>query len=306
LKDDELIKKPGRVLDQLELLGTWQNCIYLLKGKKAMIVGGGMSWIAPDLERQFAAIDYDHSRIRYLFITHSHFDHCGAVPYLKKKFPEIKILASAFSQRVFSLKKAVQFIAAMNERMIEKAGLSEEDKRLSPQFDGIQIDQVVEDQDYLDLGDGIKVRFLEVPGHTQCSVAAYVPSLKLLFPSDSAAFPQYDGSGITHPSPQYDFRLYQESLKKLSALEVETLAFEHHGFLRGAEARQFLTRAIEKAEEDKEFIVARARNQEDFEEVAQKFAGEFREQARLPFLPAEIQKSVAETVVRKILQGSAE
>jgi glyoxylase-like metal-dependent hydrolase (beta-lactamase superfamily II) len=301
-----LIKKPGRVLDRLELLGTWQNCIYLLKGKEAMIVGGGMSWIAPDLEKQFTAIDFDFSRIRYLFITHSHFDHCGAVPYLKKKFPQIKILASAFAQRVFSLKKAVQFIAAMNERMIEKAGLSGEDKRLNLQFDGIQIDQVVEDQKTLDLGDGVEVRFLDVPGHTQCSLAAYVPSLKLLFPSDSAAFPQYDGSGIAPPSPQYDFRLYQDSLKKMAALDVETLAFEHHGFLRGAEARQFLIRAIEKAEEDKKFIVAKVQNRESLEEMAQKLAGDFWEQTRLPFLPPEIRKSVAETVVRKILQGSAE
>ena len=293
-------------MDRLELLGTWQNSIYLLEGKETLIVGGGMSWIIPDLERQFAAIDLDLSRIRYLFITHSHFDHCGAVPYLKRKFPRIKILASAFAQRVFSLKKAVQFIGAMNERMIEKAGLSEEDKRLDLQFDGIEVDQVVKDQEILDLGDGVEVRFLEVPGHTQCSVAAYVPSLKLLFPSDSAAFPQHDGSGIVHPSPQYDFRRYQESLKKLSALDVETLAFEHHGFLRGAEARQFLIRAIEKAEEEKKFIVAKVQNQESFDEVVQKFAGEFREQARLPFLPPEIQKSVAETVVRKILQGSGE
>jgi len=301
-----LIKDPGRVLDRLELLGTWQSCIYLLKGKEAMIVGGGMSWIAPDLEKQFAAIDFDFSRIRYLFITHSHFDHCGAVPYLKKKFPQIKILASGFAQRVFSLKKAVQFIAAMNERMIEETGLSEEDKRLDLQFEGIQVDQVVGDGDTLDLGEGIEVRFLEVPGHTQCSVAAYVPSLKLLFPSDSAAFPRYDGSGNAPSSPQFDFGLYRESLKKLSALDVETLAFEHHGFLRGAEARQFLIRAGEKAEEDKKFIVAKVRNQEGFEEMAQKLAGDFWEQTRLPFLPPEIRKSVAETVVRKIIQGSAE
>jgi 2-aminobenzoylacetyl-CoA thioesterase len=301
-----VIKEPGRVMDRLELLGTWQNCIYLLEGKETLIVGGGMNWIAPDLERQFAAVDLDLSRVRYLFITHSHFDHCGAVPYLKRKFPEIRILASAFAQRVFSLKKAVQFIAAMNERMIEKAGLSDEDKRLDLQFDGIRVDQVVKDQEILDLGDGVEVRFLEVPGHTQCSLAAYVPSLKLLFPSDSAAFPQHDGSGIVHPSPQYDFRLYQESLKKLSALDVETLAFEHHGFLRGAEARQFLIRAVEKAEEDKKFIAAKVQNQESFDEVVQKFSGEFREQARLPFLPPEIQKSVAETVVRKILQGGGE
>jgi glyoxylase-like metal-dependent hydrolase (beta-lactamase superfamily II) len=268
-----------------------------------MIVGGGMSWIAPDLEKQFAAMDFDFSRIRYLLITHSHFDHCGAIPYLKRKFPQAKILASAYAQRVFSLKKAVQFIAAMNERAIEKTGFGKEAERLALGFDGIQVDQAIAEQDLIDLGDGIAVRILETPGHTQCSLAAYVPFLKILFPSDAAAFPTFDGKGVAHPSPQYDFRRYLESLKKMSALEVEILAFEHHGFLRGAGARQFLIQALEVAEEDRKFITENVRSPEDFETVVQKLAGDFLEQTRLPFMPPEIQKGVAATVVRKILDA---
>jgi glyoxylase-like metal-dependent hydrolase (beta-lactamase superfamily II) len=271
-----------------------------------MIVGGGMSWVAPALEKQFAAMDFDFSRIRYLVITHSHFDHCGAVPYLKRKFPQAKILASAYAQRVFSLKKAVQFIAAMNDRMLEKTHADEEAGRLNLKFDGIQVDQTISDQDIVDLGNGITVRFLETPGHTQCSLAAYVPSVKILFPSDAAAFPTFDGKSAAHPSPQYDFRLYQESLKKLTALEVEILAFEHHGFLRGAEARQFLIQATKQAEENRKFITENVRRPEDFEPVVQKLAGDFLEQTRFPFLPSAIQKSVAATVVRKFLEANRE
>jgi glyoxylase-like metal-dependent hydrolase (beta-lactamase superfamily II) len=300
------IRKTGRIVDQLDLLGAWPNCLYLLKGKDAMIVGGGMSWVAPALEKQFAAMDFDFSRIRYLVITHSHFDHCGAVPYLKRKFPQAKILASAYAQRVFSLKKAVQFIAAMNDRMLEKTHADEEAGRLNLKFDGIQVDQTISDQDIVDLGNGITVRFLETPGHTQCSLAAYVPSVKILFPSDAAAFPSFDGKGAAHPSPQYDFRLYLGSLKKLAALEVEILAFEHHGFLRGAEARQFLIQATGQAEEKRKFITENIRRPEDFEPVVQKLAGDFLEQTRFLFLPPEIQKSVAATVVRKILEANRE
>jgi 2-aminobenzoylacetyl-CoA thioesterase len=301
-----LIKGPKKILDPLEFLGTWPNCIYLLKGKEAMIVGGGMSWMAPDLEKQFAGMDFDLSNIRYLVITHSHFDHCGAVPYLKRKIPQIKILSSAYAKRVFSVKKAVQFIAAMNEKMVVKAGLSEKAKALNLQFDGIQVDQVVTEQDILNLGKSVEVRFLETPGHTQCSLAVYVPGLKILFPSDAAAFPTHDGSGIAHPSPQYDFRLYQESVQKLASLDVEILAFEHHGVLMGADAKQFLLRTIGKAEEDKKFILEKVQNQENMEEVVEKLSRDFMEQTRFPFLPPEIQRSVTETVVRKILEGKAE
>ena len=295
---------PCDISESLQLLGAWPNCLYLLKGEEAMIIGGGMSWIAPALENQFAAMDFDFSRIRYLVITHSHFDHCGAVPYLKRKFPQVKILASAYAQRVFSLKKAVQFIAAMNDRMLEISGAEREAGRLNLKFEGIQVDQTIVEGDLIDLGNGITVRFLETPGHTQCSLAASVPYLKILFPSDAAAFPTFDGKGLAHPSPQYDFRLFRESLKKLSALEVEILAFEHHGFLRGAEARQFLVRAMEKTEEDRKFITEKVQSPEGFETVVQKLAGDFLEQTRLPFLPPDIQKDVAATVVRKILEAN--
>ena len=271
-----------------------------------MIVGGGMSWIAPALEKQFAAMAFDFSRIRYLVITHSHFDHCGAVPYLKRKFPQAEILASAYAQRVFSLKKAVQFIAAMNDRMLEISGARKEAESLNLKIDELQVEQTVSDQDTVDLGKGITVRFLETPGHTRCSLSAYVPSLKILFPSDAAAFPTFAGTGAAHPSPQYDFRLYQESLKKLAALDVEILAFEHHGFLRGVEAKQFLARAGERTEEDRKFVTENVRGPEDFDRVAQKLAEEFLEQTRFLFLPPDIQKSVAGTVVRKILETKRE
>ena len=85
------IKEPGKITDRIDFLGTHQICLYLIKGKEYMIVGGGMSYIAPSLEKQFSAMAVDLSKIKYLVIPHSHFDHCGAVPYLKRKlkFPKM-------------------------------------------------------------------------------------------------------------------------------------------------------------------------------------------------------------------------
>lgn len=299
-------KPPCEVLDSLELLGAWPNCLYLLKGEEAMIVGGGMSWIAPALERQFAAMDFDLSRVRYLLITHSHFDHCGAGPYLKRKFPQAEILGSAYAQKVFSFGKPVRFIAEMNDRMLEISGAARGPEKLDLKFDGIRLDRLVADRDTMDLGKGITVRFLETPGHTRCSLSAYVPSLKVLFPSDAAAFPKFDGTGAAHPSPQYDFRLYRESLKKLASLDVEILAFEHHGFLRGAEARRFLAQAGERLEETRRRIAESIREPGGFESAVEEFAGEFREQTRFLFLPPEIQRSVAATGIRKIMETQGE
>ena len=79
------IGEPGKVTDRIDFLGTREICLYLLKGKEAMIIGGGMSHIAPSLEKQFSRMDFDTENIKYLAVPHSHLDHCGAVPYLKRK-----------------------------------------------------------------------------------------------------------------------------------------------------------------------------------------------------------------------------
>lgn len=93
---DTWIKEPGKVGDALHFLGAHPICLYLLKGEEAMIIGGGMSWVAPYLEQQLSAIELETENIRYLVVLHSHFDHCGAVPYLKKK-------VSAYAGTCFSI-----------------------------------------------------------------------------------------------------------------------------------------------------------------------------------------------------------
>ena len=63
------IGEPGEVTDRIDFLGTREICLYLLKGKEAMIIGGGMSHIAPYLEKQFPQMDYDTETIVELCLT---------------------------------------------------------------------------------------------------------------------------------------------------------------------------------------------------------------------------------------------
>ncbi len=295
------IKEPGKVTDRLDFLGTTDNCLYMLKGKEAMIIGGGMSWVAPSLEKQFSKMELTSERIRYLVISHSHFDHCGAVPYLKRKFPHTQILASAYSERVFSKEKAVNFIAATNKHMIDRLGLQSEYERLNLRFDGIQVDRVVGENDIIDLGDGVKVHFIEVPGHTQCSIATYVPKLKALFPSDAAPPPTDDADGVFFPGPQYDFGMYKQSLERLASCEIEICAFEHYGAVIGDEARKILQDGLRQTEKFKDLIIELYQRTGDFDQTVKRAAAETMQRNEFDFMDKEVQLTVLTTVIRKIL-----
>jgi len=296
-----LIQEPGKITDRIDFLGTHKNCLYLLKGKEAMIIGGGMSWIAPSLERQFSEMDFDLEKIKYLVIPHSHFDHCGAVPYLKRKFPHIQVVASAYSKEVFSKEKAVSFIANINKEMIEKLCLQNEYDSLDLQFDGIWVDRVAAENDVIDIGDGVEAHFLEVPGHTECSLAIYVPRLKAMFPSDSAPPPTDDGSELSQPSPQYDFSLYLESLRKLATYEVAICGFEHHGVFVGEQAEKVLQQGLEQAEKFKDYVIEQYQQTGDWDKVAQRLAIEAMEKNKPPF-NLELQTLVIKTVIREVVR----
>jgi glyoxylase-like metal-dependent hydrolase (beta-lactamase superfamily II) len=298
------IREPEKVSDRLDFLGARENCLYLLRGRDMMIIGGGMSWIVPSLEIQLSKIDFEPKKLKYLVVSHSHFDHCGAVPYLKRKFPDIQILASAHAEKIFASEKAVNFIAVTNQYAMARLGLQSEYENLGLKFDGIHVDRIITEKDIIDLGDGIDVHFLEVPGHTKCSIAAYVPKLKVLFPADAALPPTDDENAVFFPGPQYHFGLYQQSMARLAGLEVEIVASEHYGVVTGAQARQLLQNGLRQTERFRTHIIEIYQQARDFDKTVQKATAEILSRNEFDFMgmSREIQLMVLNTAIRRILE----
>jgi glyoxylase-like metal-dependent hydrolase (beta-lactamase superfamily II) len=296
------IKQPGKVTERIDFLGTYDMCLYLLKGREAMIIGGGMSYVGPYLEKQLSAVQFDTAKIRYLVIPHSHFDHCGAVPYLKRKLPQLEIVASAYSKEVFSKGKVVNFIAGVNRQMIEKYNLHHEYEELDLRFDGIQIDRVVGDHDIIDLGEGVEAHFIEVPGHSRCCIGTYVPCLEAMFPTDAAPFPMDDEWGLSSPSAQYDFSSYEESLNKLAAHNVGLCAFDHHGVLVGDEAESVLQRGLEEVHKLKTYIVQQYEVTRDPDKIAEQLASQILERSQLQYMSPELMTSITRAMIGSIVR----
>ena len=295
------ISEPGKISDRIDFLGTRKTCLYLLKGREAMLIGGGMSWTAPYLEKQFSAMDYDFHKIKYLVIPHSHFDHCGAVPYLKRKFPWLQVVASAYCKQVLSREKVIKIIADGNDKMIEKLRFQDEYDRLNLKFDNIHVDRVVAEGDIIELGDEIEARFTETPGHTKGSITIYVPNLKALFPSDAAPSPTDNGRELSYPSAQYDFPLYMKSLRKLTTYDVDICGFDHHGVFIGRQAKEILQQGLEQAEEFKSHVMEQYQQTGDLDKMAQKLAAASSVKSKFEFLSLELETAVAKTVISNII-----
>jgi glyoxylase-like metal-dependent hydrolase (beta-lactamase superfamily II) len=238
------IREAGKVCDNLWYLGKEVSGVYLLEGQnESMILSGGMSFIVPDVLRQIEAFDIDETRIRKLLILHAHFDHVGIVPYVKRRYPELEIYASARAWQILEMPKAISTINTYSDLNNEELGFKEVmsayDTKWRDDVSGI----TVAEGDTIDLGN-MKVNILETPGHSSCSISAYVSDIKALFPSDGGGIPY---KNETIPSGNSNYTKFQESLEKLKDLDVDYLCADHFGYIKGDGAGTFISETIEAA-----------------------------------------------------------
>lgn len=238
------ILQSGPISDNLVQLGDKRVCMYLLKGERYLLLGGGMSYVVPTLEEQLDRFGVDRSRIMGLLILHSHFDHSTAAPYFMKAYPEMEIMASAGTKKVMGIEKAVKSIADLDRATRQQFGVDDQYRGISLEFKPPEITRVLRDGDTIDLGGGVGVSILETPGHSKCSIAAYAPGFRYLFPSDGVPLPILkDGKLMLMAND--NIALYLKSLERMIALEVQAVCCEHGGAFHGEDATSFLRQGVE-------------------------------------------------------------
>lgn len=246
-----MISEPGKITPRITLLGAPESCFYHLDGGgESVLIGGAMAYLAPRILPQIEAFAIDVQKITTLIVLHTHFDHCGLVPYLKNLWPWMKVAASTKGRARLSDPRVTESIAGSNRIAIARAGLEQEASRLGFEFKGIEVDRTLKEGDRMACGE-VAIDILEVPGHSSCSIAAYVPEEKALFASDAAGVYYKD---FVFAAGNSDYDLYQKSLHRMATYPVEVVLLEHYGAAVGDEARALLLRAIETAEDTRAAI----------------------------------------------------
>ncbi len=291
------IRKPGKVRDQLWFLGREESGVYLLEGKDgSLILSGGMSYIAPDLLEQFREFKIDETKIKKLLILHSHFDHVGIVPFFKRRYPGMEVYASERAWEILGMEKAVSTINEFSRGVAKKMKKEEVYQLYDLDWRDDVRGKMVREGDQIDLGE-FKVSIIEIPGHSSCCIAAYVPAWKALFPTDGGGIP-FDQTIIT--SGNSNFTKYQESLEKLKPLEVEIYGADHYGYVIGEEARSFISETIEKAKTFRALLEEAYLQTRDVDKAAQKMIDSFYHENPSYFLSTEIYLEVHRQMIRHI------
>ncbi len=291
------IREQGKITEGLWCLGCLESNVYLIQGKKeSMLISGGISYILPDLLRQFEEFNIKEEAITKILILHSHFDHVGIVPFFKRRNPDLEIFASERAWEILRMEKAINTINEFSHNIAKKMGRDELYSKFDLEWRDDITGRSIKEGDEIDLG-SVKIKILEIPGHSSCSIGAYVPSLKALFPTDGGGIP-FDQIIIT--SGNSNFTRYQQSLEKMKDLDVEFYCADHYGYVIGEEAHQFIKKTIEVARHNRSLMEELYRFTRNVELTAEKLVSSFYQDHEDYFLPREISLDVYRQMVRHI------
>ncbi len=229
---------------------------YLLKGDKNVLIDTGILDRVNLLNKFIKEFLNPDEKIDIVLLTHSHYDHCGGIPFLKEMFPDAKIMGSERSKIIFSKKQARDFIKEMNESITKERKYNDYEK--------LTIDRVLKEGDIIESGT-FKIKVFETPGHTRCSLSFYEENNKILFAGDS--------SGILEKNEKIKplffsaYSQYLESMEKIKSFDMNILALPHNTPFKQKEVSEFLNNSYNRAKEIGENIRERLLKGSDENEI---------------------------------------
>ena len=249
-------------------LGTPSYPAYLSMGDSGMIVEGGTGATFPIIVDQVKELGIEPERIKYLTLTHTHPDHIGAVPHLKKLWPHLKVVAGEVAVKLLQKEEVIQeFIKmdrAINENLLVKGDIDWwSDELDNPVF---EVDVVVKEGDRIDLGAGVVWTVYETPGHSPCHLSFHNERDGILIIGDATGIYE-PGKEAFWPNYFQSLEDYCNSIRKLAALPAKIGARSHGGTVEG-NPRDYLKRVMKATESYHREMLERLAKGESPEEIA--------------------------------------
>ena len=234
--------------------------LYLINGFDPILIDTGVTHLAPQTLSRIQEIT-PHQKIKKLFLTHTHWDHVGGLAAIVNEH-HTEVFASGYGSSLLEKQPVIDFIKRMN-RLYSGSRVVPPECEIGSPIKTIPLF----DNNVIPIDDQEKIRVLETPGHTRCSLSYYLEQSSVLFPGDALGV--VEKNGIIRPLFLSDFTAYLNSIKKLSELPVEVLALPHNHVISGQKNCDiFFSNALNATREFFEHIAHELKSCDDEERIA--------------------------------------
>jgi glyoxylase-like metal-dependent hydrolase (beta-lactamase superfamily II) len=234
--------------------------------------------------------------LHYILITHSHYDHIGAIPYLRKEWPNSRVLGAEHAKRILNRLNALKTIRNLSTQAAKIYGIAAI-KEYNDEL--LKVDNIIGNGDILDLG-GVSIRVIETPGHTKCSLSFLVNN-EMLFLSESTGC--MSKSGKIYPAFITSYSDAIDSIQLCQKINPRFIISPHYGLVSENDMIDYWKNCILAVKETKEFILHLYEQGYDEDEILIEYEKMFRdEQSRLeqPFNAFKLNtQSMIKTVLRE-------
>lgn len=160
--------------------GHGGEALLICGSEKTALLDCGMAYCGDGLVENLRQ-ELRGRRLDYVVLSHSHYDHIGALPYVKKAYPEAVTLGAEHARDILLRPGARRLMKELGEAAREKYAPGSGSEILT---DDLAVDKAVKEGDRISLGTRELV-VLETKGHTDCSLSFVLEPDSILFASES-------------------------------------------------------------------------------------------------------------------------
>lgn len=222
----------------------------------------------------------------YVFLSHTHYDHAGGVPYLRREWRDLDVIGSEHGKMILERESALETIRNMSENAA--LGYTELNLKRPYKNEDMKITRIVHDGDTIIMKNKT-VRVIETKGHTNCCLSYYIEEEGILLASESTGYMTANGNVRVPFLSSYLDTI--TSINKCKSMSPEWVLISHNkdGLIRGSS--ELWDNALEKASEEKDYILTKLRDGESHEKIikdAQKVIWKSEEISSQPLLAFQI------------------
>lgn len=230
-----------------ELDGYVQSGVYLIRGQgENMLIDTG-NWTLPEFangmgEFLLELLDKEKNDLKYILITHFHYDHTGNAKMLKERYGAQVVCHPADrpiieDPLIVTRPENITRFGVTPEEVVEDFNLKEgeslglSDPAIIEKYWNfpVEVDLEVNHGDILDVG-GLKLEIIHLPGHCPGHIGVWNPHSGSLYSGDLLHYPTPLG-----PAPIGDAKAHWQSIERCLALKPQLL-LEGHGLSAYSEA----------------------------------------------------------------------
>lgn len=237
----------------------------------------------------------------YILLSHSHYDHMGALPQILDRFPDAVVCGSRKCQSVLRRENARKLIAELGT---DARNLYTPQSTVPIRTDHLRVDRALEDGDVILLGKE-RITAYETKGHTDCSLSFLLEPVGILFTSESTGI--LEGRDYVHTPCLKSFPDSLRSAERCENLNYNYICLPHFGMLPQYFNEKYFQMFRQECHSKMDFVRSMMEEGLDRQEMLQRYIQRYWTPAKEKEQPKEAfeinSKHILNALIRAVEEG---